>query len=337
MIKYLGSKRLLIPKIVEIIKKENAKTVIDLFSGTSRVGHALQNEGINVISNDINGYAYILAQTYVLANPEDEKVKKLPKIIEELNKIPPKQKPGWFTETYCEKSNFFQVHNGLKIEAIREEIEKKYSINSIEKSILLTSLIEASDRVDSTCGVQMAYLKQWSKRSYNNLELRMPKLSKGNGISSEMSDAKEAAKFQVDLAYIDPPYNQHNYRGNYHIWETIRLWDKPETYGKAQKRIDVKSEKSNWNSKKLIFDEFMQLIQNLGAEKALISFNDEGYLSKDDILGILKTKFGQIDILEVPYQRYVGAKIGIHNKNGEKVGKISHLMNHELLFLAKNK
>lgn len=347
MIKYLGSKRLLISKIVEIIKNEEANTVIDLFSGTSRVGHALQNEGIKVISNDMNKYAYIIAQTYVQADPEDEEIKNLPKIIKDLNDIPPKQKPGWFTKTYCQNSRFFQEKNGMKIEAIREKIEEMHmhccfgedsfdgsiKINLI-KAILLTSLMEAADRVDSTCGIQMAYLKDWSKRSYKDLELRIPKFSKGKG-AAFLGNAKDLAKFPVDLAYIDPPYNQHNYRGNYHIWETICLWDKPEVYGKAQKRVDVKTVKSGFNSKKQIFNEFKEVIDNLSAKKALISFNNEGYLSKNEIMDILSSKFNKIEVIEIEHPRYVGAKIGIHNNFGEKVGKISHVTNKELLFLAK--
>lgn len=170
MIKYLGSKRLLIPEIVKIIKKENIETAIDLFSGTSRVGHALQNEGIKVFSNDMNVYAYTIAQTYVQADPDSESSKRAEEIIKELNCISPKTEPGWFTKAYCIDSNFFQEKNGLKIEAIREKIEEIKDLSGETKAILLTSLIEAADRIDSTCGIQMAYLKNWAKRSYNDLD-----------------------------------------------------------------------------------------------------------------------------------------------------------------------
>lgn len=330
-IKYLGSKRLLIPKIVEIIKNEGAKTVLDLFSGTSRVGHALQNEGIKVYANDINVYAYFLAFAYVVT-PKDMK-DEIAEAVERLNKIKPKEKPGWFTKTYCEKAKFFHPKNGLKIEAIREAIANDCNFVSL-KFPLIVSLIEAADRVDSTCGIQMAYLKEWAPRAHNDLELRVPDLSKGSGYALN-EDAQDAAYIKADLAYIDPPYNQHNYLGNYHIWETICLWDEPETYGKAKKRVDVKTKKSNWNSKRRIKDEFQATINRLGAKKALVSFNNEGYLTKDDILEVLGSKFNQIEVMEVPYQRYIGAKIGIHNQKGEKVGKVSHTENKELLFLAK--
>ena len=340
-IKYIGSKRLLIPKIVEIIKNETADVplgwrprVLDLFSGTSRVGYALQNEGMSVVANDINTYAYYIAKTYVQFSGQYRDY--LVRAIHELNEAGNDESieiDGWFTKTYCEDSWFFQPKNGIKIERIRNRIEEWYK-GSIHYHPLIVSLIEAADRVDSTCGLQMAYLKQWAPRSNKDLELRIPDFSSGIGTAIQM-DAKEAASTRADLAYIDPPYNQHNYLGNYHIWETLCLWDKPETYGKAQKRIDVKTKKSNFNSKVKIYNEFKEVINNLSAPKALISFNDEGYLSRDQISEILEFKFKTVEVIEVPYKRYIGAKIGIHNKQGEKVGKVSHTKNKELLFMAK--
>jgi adenine-specific DNA-methyltransferase len=338
MIKYLGSKRKLIPRIVEIIKEEGAKKVIDLFAGTSRVGHALQNEGITVLANDHNEYAHFLATTHVQANPEE--YKNLQETIDYLNQIKPKA--GWFTKTYCEDARFFHPKNGAKIEAIRNYIEKEYGQNQENYvpeiyRILIVSLMEAADRVDSTCGQQMAYLKSWAKRAHNDLELRVPKMSKGKGIAVRM-DALEVAKVPMELAYIDPPYNQHNYLGNYHIWETLSLWDEPETYGKAQKRIDVKDKdrKSDFNSKKRILSAFQELIDNLASPKALVSFSDEGYMTKEDLISVLKTKFSSVEVIEIPYQRYVGAKIGIYDNKGKKVGKVSHTENKEYLFLAKD-
>ena len=94
---------------------------------------------------------------------------------------------GYVTETFCRKSRFFQPHNGRRIDAIRDAIERDYR-DSWMYPVLLTSLIEAADRVDSTTGVQMAYVKQWATRSHKDLELRMPELLDGPG-RAEFGDA----------------------------------------------------------------------------------------------------------------------------------------------------
>ena len=54
------------------------------------------------------------------------------------------------------------------------------------------------------------------------------------------------------MAYLDPPYNQHSFLRNYHIWETLVRWDEPEVYGVACKRIDCKERGSDYNSKRRI-------------------------------------------------------------------------------------
>ncbi len=331
MIKYLGSKKKLLSNIVNIIKEEKSESVLDLFSGTSRVGHILQNNNISVISNDHNKYAHCLATTYVQANPNDY-IQIIPDIIKDLNNINGYE--GWFSDLYSNKTMFFHSKNAIKIQAIRDKIENEFE-NGELKEILICSLIDAADKVDSTCGMQMSYLKSYAKRAYDEMVMKIPDMSKGSG-KAIMMDAEEAAKIETDLAYIDPPYNQHSYLSNYHIWETICLWDNPQTYGKIHKRIDIKTRKSLFNGKNSIKSSFENLINNLSAQKCLISFNNEGYLSYENIIEVINKKFNKIEIYEIPYKRYIGAKIGIYNPKGEKVGKVNKTENIEYLFLGKN-
>ena len=97
------------------------------------------------------------------SKPTSKRCKNPPKIIHELNALP--GQAGYFTETFCERSRFFQPKNGARIDAIREFIESK-DFEPELKAVLLVSLMEAADRVDSTTtGVQMAYLKKWAARS----------------------------------------------------------------------------------------------------------------------------------------------------------------------------
>src|SRR5690606_6102482 len=129
------------------------------------------------------------------------------------------------------------------IYAVRNAIASLNLDHELE-AVLLTSLLEAADRVDSTTGLQMAYLKTWAPRAFNPLELRLPRLlpraHHGRGVALRL-DALEAAREwapAADLLYLDPPYNQHSYLGNYHIWETLVRWDFPPVYGAARKRHD---------------------------------------------------------------------------------------------------
>ncbi len=330
MIKYIGSKRLLIPHILQVVRQlPQVSTVVDMFSGTCRVGAALKRSGYAVHVNDHNAYAFALGRCYVQADRK-RWLPEVQKLIHLLQRLPPKR--GYFTETFCERSRFFQPHNGARVDAMREQIAR-WSLEPELEAILLTSLMEAADRVDSTTGLQMAFLKEWAPRSYNDLELRVPDLIAGSGRAS-CDDAEHlAANISADLVYLDPPYNQHSYLGNYHIWETLVRWDKPAVYGVACKRVDCRERKSVFNSRPRCLAALRGIIRSMNCKYILLSFNNEGYIAESDLIALLSEK-GHVATVQVDYKRYVGAQIGIHNPAGEKVGRVSHLRNKEALFLV---
>ena len=328
MIKYLGSKRRLLPHILESLEGlPQGMRVLDLFSGTARVGLALKQRGHRVHANDHNAYAATLAGCYVAADARRWRPR-AERLVAELDRLP--GQPGWFTETYCVRSRFLQPVNGARVDAIREKIAS-LALEPPLEAIALTSLIEAADRVDSTTGLQMAYLKQWAPRSYQPLALRMPELAPGTGSASCLDAAEAARAFEADLVYLDPPYNQHSYLGNYHVWESVVRWDHPEVYGVAMKRVDVRERASEFNRRGSIETAFRAVVAAARARWLLVSFNDEGHLSLDTVRGILGAE-GEVSEMAIEHPRYIGHRIGIYNPRGQRVGEPGHARNHEHLF-----
>ncbi len=338
MIKYIGSKRPLVRLIMEIVQRvAHAENVLDLFSGTSRVGHALKARGCRVLANDHNAYAATLARCYVQADAEDV-LDNARRLVREFNSL--KGSPGYFTETFCIQSRFFQPRNGERIDAIREAIAAKGLDPELE-AVVLVSLMEAADRVDSTTGLQMAYLKAWAPRAYNDLELRvphvLPRAAHGKGVATCLDALDAAALHDADVAYIDPPYNQHSYLGNYHIWESLVRWDKPPVYGVACKRTDVRERRSIFNSRPHFASAMKRLLDAVQAPILIISFNNEGYLTRaqmEEMLAGLWDGQGCVATIEKDFKRYVGAQIGIYNPQGRRVGHVSHLRNKEYLYVV---
>ncbi len=334
MIKYLGSKRLLTERISAIVAAvPKSRSVIDVFSGTARVGHALKSHDFQVFSNDYTSYAYALAMCYVQSDSEDWETRATA-LLRELASTPPE--PGYFTKVFCEEARFFKPENGARIDAIRASIRDRDLPPELE-AIALVSLMEAADRVDSTTGVQMAYLKQWASRAHNTLALRLPRILRraaGGKGGAFCLDARAAVKqLSADVAYVDPPYNQHSYLGNYHIWETLVRFDAPEAYGVARKRIDTRQRQSAFNSKGQHTAAMREVLEGIDARVVVVSFNNEGYLSRDDLVEMLAHR-GEVLVLEHDFKRYVGAQIGIYNPQGAKVGAVSHLRNTELIYIA---
>jgi adenine-specific DNA-methyltransferase len=334
VIKYIGSKRMLLPAITGIVQSlPGVASVLDPFSGTARVGHALKRLGYRVVANDHNAYAAVLARCYVEAD-RDDVAADAERLVAEFNGLP--GRAGWFTETYSIRSRFFQPHNAARIDAIRDAIAAKGLPPDLE-AVMLVALMEAADRVDSTTGVQMAYLKSWAPRAANELALRvpavLPRAAAGRGRALE-GDAIEAVRAaSADLVYLDPPYNQHKYLGNYHIWESLVRWDKPEVYGTACKRTDCRTRRSEFNSRRTFAAAFARLLAAIDARWVVLSFSDEGFLERGAAEALLTAR-GTLTVIEREHPRYVGARIGIYNPAGEKVGRVGRLRNKEFLYVV---
>lgn len=335
MIKYLGSKRTLLPDLVAALGRfPGYRSVVDLFSGTSRVGHALKRAGWRVLANDHNAYALSLARCYVAADRERVS-RDASRLIAELAALP--GRAGYFTQTFCVEARFFQPKNGERVDAIRDAIARK-GLDPLLEAVLLVSLMEAADRVDSTCGVQMAYLKQWAARAHKELELRLPDVlpaAPHGPCEAHCFDAVEAVdRLEADVMYVDPPYNQHSYLSNYHVWESLVRWDAPAHYGVARKREDCRTRKSAFNQRAEHLDAFTRVVTSARASLLVVSFNDEGWLARETIEALLARR-GEVHVLTRDFKRYVGAQIGIYNPRGQKVGKVGKLRNQELIYLVE--
>lgn len=356
-IKYAGSKLKLLPHILELAAKTKSKTVLDGFAGTTRVSQAFAQSGYKVVSNDVSVWSKTFANCY-LKNEKDKHYYK--EIIEHLNNLPSKNE--WFTQHYGglpdEKSSKsldglkkpFQIHNTQKLDAIRDEIEN-LDLNEIEKSVLLTSLILALDKVDSTLGHHASYLNEWSPRSYKTLELKVPQLfessEKHEVFQNDIFETIE--KTETDLAYFDPPYGSNNekmppsrvrYAAYYHLWTSIILNDKPQTFGKAKRREDTSDTKSG-----SVFEEFRQnddgkFIATLAIEKLLdatnakhiiLSYSSGGRATAENLFEILENAGKIIDFVKVDYKQNVMAAMRWTNDWIREAEK----KNQEFLFLIE--
>ena len=333
MIKYLGSKRRLVPVLGELCTRAGARTALDLFTGTTRVAQEFKRRGATVWAVDSARYSEALAGCYIASDGAAVDEAELTAALEHLNALPGHD--GYFTETFCRRARYLQPENGRRVDAIRDVLRDQHAGSGLFP-ILLTSLLEAADRVDSTTGVQMAYLKSWAPRSYKPLELRRPTLLKGPGIALR-GDALTLAPDlpHVDIAYLDPPYNQHSYFRNYHVWETLVAWDAPAHYGVACKRTDCRepSTRSAFNYKATMSAALAGVVREVRARLLVLSYNDESWIALDDLIEMCRSR-GEVGVLQFDSRRYVGAQIGIHDPAGRRVGQVGRLRNVEYLIVA---
>jgi adenine-specific DNA-methyltransferase len=330
MIKYLGSKRVLVPAIGAIVRALPVRSAADLFAGTTRVGQELRRAGLEVVSNDTAAYSEAFGGAYIAATTADRS--RLGELLAELERAP--EVDGYVTATFCRQARYLTEANGRRVDGMRAAIDR-LRLSPVERGLLLTSLIEAADRVDSTVGVQMAFLKRWAARAHRPLELRPPHAVAGPGGLVRRADANELVRELdgIDCAYLDPPYNQHSYLGNYHVWETLALADEPPHYGVACKRIDVRARRSAYNSRVAAWPALRDLVEQASTPWLIVSFSDEGFHDPAAVRTLLGER-GYVGELRTGGTRYVGARIGIHDPQGRRVGEVSHLENTEHVFVT---
>lgn len=354
-VKYAGSKLKLLPHILQLAQRTDAETVLDGFSGTTRVSQAFAKSGYRVVCNDIAAWSEVFGVCYLLNRRSRADYVEL---IEHLNELP--SKDGWFTAHYGGAATAarldglkkpWQLHNTQKLDAIREEIDR-IGLTRVERAVALTSLILALDRVDSTVGHFASYLKAWSPRSYNVLTLEVPNLFVGDA-QHEVSrrDIFELVNAGVvDLAYYDPPYGSNNekmppsrvrYASYYHLWSTVCLNDRPALFGKALRRRDTSDtlassvfedfRRNDRTGRFIAVEAIERLIRDTRARWIILSYSSEGRATAGELNEIVRSNGSLVEVVEIDYKRNVMSEM----RSTHDWVRSAEVPNREFLFLIE--
>ena len=320
----------MLEKIIDVIRErtENVRSITDVFSGTGVVAKAFKDLGYSVNSNDILYFSYVLNKgTLEQYAPIGNEIKK---IITHLNNLSIENAP-WFEtgnafiyQNYsphegCERM-YFQCDNAIRIDLVRQEIERLRSqVSESEYYYLLSLLINAVPYVSNITGTYGAYLKYWDNRTYNELHLEEIGIqpSEAECHCYNLDAMSLACQTESDLVYLDPPYNGRQYLPNYHLLETIARYDNPTIKGVTGMRVDPKK-MSDFCKKSKAKHAFEELLNSLDCRYILLSYNNEALLSTEEMSDIVKNA-GIADtftLYEYDYRRYKN-KIP-NNKKGLK-------------------
>lgn len=340
-VKYAGSKLKLLPHILPMVcGLRGVGTVLDAFSGSTRVSQALYQTGrYRVVSSDVSAWSEVFGRCYLQA---DRPASYYQRLIDHLNALPGRE--GWFTENYGPaaaddgRKYPFQRKNLVRLDAIRDEIAAWRTggeIDATTESVLLTSLMLALDRVDSTLGHFTSYLRQWSRRSYGDLQLQLPRLCyderhpraevRRADVFSLLSDP--AALGPVDLAYYDPPYGSNNakmppsrvrYASYYHFWTSVVLNDRPAIFGAAGRREDSRDGvaasvfedfRTAPDGRPVAMEALDRLIALTPARYVVLSYSSSGRASLAQLLDILHAHGRLRQTLSLDHAHHVMARM----------------------------
>ncbi len=323
---YIGSKYTLLPFIEQVFDQicdGDKKTVCDIFAGTGAVGRHFKKLGLRIIANDFQYYAYALNKAYIEINETPSFVGLLRRYADEIAQYPnlfddPAAQVlafvnhlpgvrGFIAENYgpAGKRLYYTEENAEKTDAIRQAIEKwreQEIITEQEYFYLLCSLLEAIDQVANTASVYGAFLKKFKASAFKPLRLKPLSLSNHiTGCQVFNRDANELIKeIECDVLYLDPPYNHRQYGANYHVLETIAAYDNPRLNGVTGMRDYPRS---RYCQAPAAAGALEDLVRHAQTKHILLSYNDEGVLSLEDVRRILSLR-GEPETSPIAYNRF---------------------------------
>lgn len=288
--------------------------------------------------------------------------KKIDKKISALEKSDKGYKgAGFISELYApsdeeeiEKGErcFYTPYNAAYLDLARQLIEK--DVPAELRDFFIAPLLSEASIHANTAGIFKGFYKnsktgtgQFGGNGRNALSRIRGKISLPFPVFSEFecrsrvfsSDAnllvKDEAVYEpdfttdgsFDLAYFDPPYNQHPYGSNYFMLNLIAEYRRPDDQNISRvSGIPRDWNRSDYNKKRRVAEVFVELVRNVRAKFVLVSFNSEGFIPKDEMISLLSS-CGKVKVLESEYNAFRGSR----NLSGRDI----HVK--EFLFLVEKK
>ena len=336
LITYLGNKRALLGQIgsaVEQVKRRldrDSLNILDAFSGSGVVSRFLKAHSSLLISNDLERYAAVTARCY-LRNRSTVDFTDLARVVADLNsRVDTEPLPrGFIEELYSPRDEsritredrvFYTKTNARRLDNYRRLID---TLPSDTRHMLLGPLLSRASVHANTAGVFKGFYKDRHTgvgrfggsggdalvRIMGEIRLDVPVLSRFEceyRVLQEDANAAARRLKGLDLVYVDPPYNQHPYGSNYFMLDLLLRYERPERISRVS-GIPADWQRSGYNVKARSLPLLRELLETVDAPFLLVSFNNEGFISTDEMLAMLKG-MGTVDVLETRYNAFRGSR-----------------------------
>lgn len=320
---------------------------LDIFSGSGIVSRYLKQFSSSITTNDLEAYSCIINRCYLsdldekqledlrelykkLNEKIDERMRELERAREENRYV----EPGFISKYYApkdiddiskEERCFYTPYNANYLDVARQEIES--IVPDEYKDFFIAPLLSEASIHANTAGIFKGFYKNSKtgtgqfggngknalSRIMGQIRLPFPVFSNYkcnhrvfNENANDLIDKEELGHF--DLAYFDPPYNQHPYGSNYFMLNLIANYKTPD----PEKMSRVSGIPSDWNrsaynKKGKVADVFVDLVKKVNAKFVLISFNSDGFISRDEMVSLLN-QCGKVNVVESKYNTFRGSR-----------------------------
>lgn len=355
LITYIGNKRLLLPSINRIVAEIRESLggrklrTADIFSGSGVVARLLKQHSSLLVVNDLESYARILSECF-LANESDVPLERIRDTVRRLNSRYEKGEylDGFIREMYAPANEqaitpddrvFYTVDNARRLDSFIQWIDQE---DEDLKPFLIGPLMSKASVHTNTAGVFKGFYKnsdtktgQFGGKGQHALTRILGQITLEEPVLSNFEtknlilqgDSTVLAKDlpELDLVYLDPPYNQHPYGANYFMLDFLHTYKKPEDVSRVS-GIPSDWNRSDFNVRNKALRSLERTIDGLNSSFVLVSFNDEGFISPPQMRELLSSR-GELSEVSIEYNTYRASR-NLKDRN-EKV--------NEHLFLLKRK
>lgn len=337
MLTCIGNKRKLVSNIriifdeIRTILSKDKLNIVDGFAGSSVVSRELSYIANNIYTNDMELYSYLMAYCYLIT-PSDIQKKRIISHIAKMNEIAEKGPyyEGIICKLYAPKDSkmikegercFYTRENALIIDTLRKYISEKVE-DDITNYCLVPLLNKASINTN-TAGVFKGFYKKGNigwfggkgefalSRITKPIRLELPIWScdcyKAYPSNKDINTLVNELPNNIDVMYLDPPYNQHPYGSNYFMLNIIATNEEPMEISNVS-GIPTNWNKSNYN-KHIPAVESMKKLMADGLSKStylLVSYNNEGIITDDDWINLFEPY--NVKKYEIKYDTYKGSR-----------------------------
>ena len=334
--RYIGSKASTLPWLTERLRANapEARSLCDPFAGTCVVPLHFKRLGMEVVTGDVMLFSHLLQRATlgidgpptfqklqnagIVSGPSGELASR---VLTHLESLPGKK--GYFHDEFSDGAGgyrrFFTAQNAAKIDAIRATItdwQRGCLLDGAEEAFLLSSLIDAADRVASTAGTYYAHLKSFPARTLLPLSLRPPATtSSGRSGGCHRADAAVVASNTVaDVLYLDPPYNERDYSGYYHLPETIARGDEPQARGRSGAPVRTQP-RSDFYRKSQAAAALARICATAQVRHIVVHYTTDGVIPHHSILESLAAR-GEVS--------YEDREVRAYSSRAGGAGKMAH-------------
>ena len=350
IITYIGNKRALLGPIgravaqVQCTLNKQKLRVFDGFSGSGVVSRLFKSVSDHLTVNDIEPYARVVGKCF-LTNRGEIDTKSLSEIVNGLNCMVDEQREyncGFIERLYAPADDesiqlnervFYTQDNARRLDSFRALIGEQ---DPLFFDLLMGPLLGAASVHANTAGVFKGFYKDKAtgkgrfggsgedalQRIKAQVRLQAPILSCFEcNVEVHQRDTNELIRERgdFDLAYFDPPYNQHPYGSNYFMLNLLVHYNEPKNVSSVS-GIPSDWNRSSYNQRRRALESLADALYNVDAHYILLSYNDEGFVSPDALRRLLE-QLGPIQEFQLKYNAFRGSR----NLRGRKLHVTEHL------------